>query len=864
VSASVAQLRPDVDPLASLDPVLLHALTSHAHEVVSIVDRGGRVLFSGGAIQRVFGYAPDERHGRPVLDVVHPDDVDYAQARLRELLSDDAIHLADPVTVRVRHKSGEYRHCEITGTRLQRAGSTALLVLHTRDVTAQAQAMARSAAAEVRLELAIEGADLGLWEFHVADWRLTRTEDWFERHDLPCLVDGRESADWYDRIHPDDIARVQQTIAARLAGSDTRPHLQYRILNRSGRWTWLDEYASVIARNPDGTARILAGVCACADETKALEQELSLANERLRLAIDASGVAMWDWRVEDDVVFRTRAWGALLREPPRCEDFWCAYGAPELETMHPDDRPQMLAAYEAHARGAGPGFSYEARRRCGDGSWRWMRSMGRAVERDAGGRPLRVVGCTIDVHERRLAEERLAESELRFRTAAGLARGHVAEIAVGPDGRLRLPWCSDGLPAMLACGRDELDAGWDAAGFVHPDDRAAFLALQAEALAGRPREAAMRLLGRDGCVVSARIAMAPAAFGPDARVTRLLATVLEDGAPGGGGLLALHQALLEHVPVCVVLLDAGRRIRFANPLLGRLFPGAATGRAFEACFDPRSQPAVAAALARSRDTGRDVELEALAPAAPPLAGRSYRLHVAPVAPRSGFDGWCALVRDVTDSRDAELKSFAAIGRDPQRIGHELHDGVGQQLTGAVLLAQTLATELAAERHRLAGDVERVAGLLNQSIDDVRMLARSLSPVGSAPTGLRAAMHALAARARSLGELVVDLHLAIHPGHALSAVESDHLYWIAQEAVANAMRHAAATHLELGLEIDGEGFELRIGDDGRGAGPADAAAREAGLGLRLMAHRARGLGANFTVTPRPGGGTLVTCLRRSRG
>jgi PAS domain S-box-containing protein len=461
VSASVAQLRPDVDPLASLDPVLLHALTTHAHEVVSIVDRGGRVLFSGGAIERVFGYAPDERQGRPVLDVVHPDDVDHAQSTLREFLSDDASHPADPVAVRLRHKSGEYRHCEITGTRLQRAGATALLVLHTRDVTAPAQSM------------------------------------------------------------------------------------------------------------------------------------------------------------------------------------------------------------------------------------------------------------------------------------------------------------------------------------------------------------------------------------------------------------------LEHMPAGVVLLDAQRRLRCANPLLGRLFPGAATGSGFEACFDPRSRAAVAGALARSRDESSEVEVEGVAPAAPQLAGRSYRVHVAPVASGSGFDGWCAIVRDVTQSRDTELKSFAAIGRDPQRIGHELHDGVGQQLTGAVLLAQTLATELGAERHRLAADVERVARLLNQSIDDVRMLARSLSPVGSAPTGLRAAMHSLAARARSLGELVVDLHLAIQPGHGLSAVESDHLYWIAQEAVVNAMRHAAARRLELSLEIAGEGFELQVTDDGRGTGAADAAARESGLGLRLMMHRARGLGANLSVTPRPGGGTRVSCVRRSR-
>ena len=204
-----------------------------------------------------------------------------------------------------------------------------------------------------------------------------------------------------------------------------------------------------------------------------------------------------------------------------------------------------------------------------------------------------------------------------------------------------------------------------------------------------------------------------------------------------------------------------------------------------------------------------------------------------------------------------------MGRDTQRVGHELHDGVGQQLTGAVLMIQTLATELISERHRLSGDVERIAGLVNHSIDDVRMLARSLSPVGTAPTGLAVAMHSLAARARSLGNLVVDLHLSVQPGHALSAVECDHLYWIAQEAVSNAIRHAAARRLEISLEVSGERFALQVRDDGRGAGAIDAAGSPLASGLRLMAHRARGLGANFTVTPRPDGGTLVTCVRAGR-
>jgi PAS domain S-box-containing protein len=390
-------------------------------------------------------------------------------------------------------------------------------------------------------------------------------------------------------------------------------------------------------------------------------------------------------------------------------------------------------------------------------------------------------------------------------------------------------------------------------------------------LSGNTREFATRLVGLDGRIVPVTMVCQPIALRPDGRVARLLSTVLmrpaeADGAGGDtppSGLAALQQTMLEYIPACLVLLDAGRRIRFANRSLKQHLPDAVVGRQLEDCFQPQWRPVVSGAINRSRDEQRNVEVEGIAPLAERLAGRSYRLHVAPVMVRGAFEGWSVALRDVTQARDAEKDAFNAIGRDPQRIGHELHDGVGQQLTGAVLLMQSLVSGLAAERHRLAAEAEEVQGLINQSIDDVRMLARSLSPVGTAPTGLPAAMQSLATRVRALGRLTVDLSVAVEPGHALSAVEGDHLFWIAQEAVTNAIRHAAASHLEVSLEVSGDRFWLSVRDDGRGFAAVLDASSGAGSGIKLMAHRARGLGAAFTLTPDSAGGTRVTCARAGR-
>ena len=869
--SNVFQLRPDTDPLAALDPVLLHTLTAHAHEVVSIVDREGRVLFSGGAIQRIFGYEPGERLGHSVVDIVHPDDLDYATMCLQRLLSDPEGAGDDVVAVRLRNKAGAYLNGEITGMPLRHAGTTALVVLHTRDVTAQARALARSAVAEVRLEAVIQGADIGLWEFDAATGMMTRTEEWFDRHGLPLLVDGRPGPNWYDQIHPEDIERVRRATARRLAGGEGTLALQFRIRSRSGSWVWLSEQASVFARNADGSARVVAGVCICLDEIKQLEAELELMQERMGLAVEASGMALWDWRVVEGVVYRSASWDTLMRNEPASREPWSLRPTSNRDTYHPDDLPRAVEAVGMLQSGRAEIFEYEVRRLCGDGGWRWMRTRGKVVERKPDGQPGRVVGCTTDVHERRLAEERLAQSELRFRTASRLGHEHIAEYAVEADGELRLLWASDGLPAALGCSADQFALHCGSGGFVHPEELPRFLEMQRAVLSGNSREFATRLLGLDGRVVAVKMVCQPIALRPDGRVARFLSTVLvlteaaggSEADPPPSGLASLQQTMLEYVPACLVLLDPERRIRFANRSLTQHLPDAVVGRELEDCFQPQWRLVVGAAIKRSRDEQRNVEVEGLAPAAARLANRSYRLHVAPVSSRGIFQGWCVVVRDVTQSRDAETDAFNAIGRDSQRIGHELHDGVGQQITGAVLLMQSLVSGLAAERHRLAPEAEQVQGLLNQSIDDVRMLACSLSPVGTAPTGLPAAMQSLAKRARSLGRLTVDLNLAVEPGHSLSAVEGDHLFWIAQEAVTNVIRHAAATHLELSLEVSGNRFWLRVRDDGRGYASVSAAAAGSGFGIKLMAHRARGLGATFTLTPDPPGGTLVTCARAGR-
>jgi signal transduction histidine kinase len=194
-------------------------------------------------------------------------------------------------------------------------------------------------------------------------------------------------------------------------------------------------------------------------------------------------------------------------------------------------------------------------------------------------------------------------------------------------------------------------------------------------------------------------------------------------------------------------------------------------------------------------------------------------------------------------------------RERRRIGQELHDGLGQQLTAASLAANGLITALERAAPGLAPQAENVARQLRESIAEVRSLSHGLAPVALQDEGLMNALHELAettvssARIRCVFECPQPVQVA---DEALAG----HLYRIAQEAVNNALKHAAPREIRIGLERRKERLVLEVDDDGDGL--SEVAPNGEGIGLRLMRHRARLVGGELEIGSPPAGGTRVSC------
>lgn len=197
--------------------------------------------------------------------------------------------------------------------------------------------------------------------------------------------------------------------------------------------------------------------------------------------------------------------------------------------------------------------------------------------------------------------------------------------------------------------------------------------------------------------------------------------------------------------------------------------------------------------------------------------------------------------------------------EQRRLGRDLHDGLGQQLTGIALLSRALGQKLRAGGRTEAADANEIEDLVNESIDVTRDLARGLSPLDLDRTSLPAALRELAART----ERLCRIPTAYEGDEPLLLADDSvalNLYRVAQEAVNNAVKHARPGHIRIHLTTDDERTALTVRDDGGGMAPGRPGRTDAtsGMGLRIMKYRANSVGASFHIRSAPGEGTTVTC------
>jgi signal transduction histidine kinase len=218
------------------------------------------------------------------------------------------------------------------------------------------------------------------------------------------------------------------------------------------------------------------------------------------------------------------------------------------------------------------------------------------------------------------------------------------------------------------------------------------------------------------------------------------------------------------------------------------------------------------------------------------------------------------MRDITERRELEKDVIETSTLEQERIGRDIHDGIGQQLTGLGLLASSLHSKLL--KRQCVPEAETAADLiehLKQASKEAAALSLGLSPIQILAEGLVEALTNLAERTQHITgircscrcELLVP---ELMPGEFVSM----HLYRIAQEAVHNAIKHSQANKIEIEFEHQDNELILVVRDDGIGFQPVADEDSGRRLGLHIMKYRANSLGALLDISSNNAGGTEVRC------
>ena len=217
----------------------------------------------------------------------------------------------------------------------------------------------------------------------------------------------------------------------------------------------------------------------------------------------------------------------------------------------------------------------------------------------------------------------------------------------------------------------------------------------------------------------------------------------------------------------------------------------------------------------------------------------------------------ALAEEIVERQRLERSVLEISERERRSIGHDLHDGLSQHLTGTAITGQLLADQLQERAAEETADARKLVGLVKSAITQTRHMAKGLLLADIDAEGLPSALLEFCTTTGSQFRVTCTF---LHEEPAVSLPTDNgvasHLFRIAQEAVRNAIRHGRAKHINVQLHARNHQLELKIQDDGSGLPPL--AQRGEGLGLRIMAHRAGMIGASFVIERVPTGGTLVKC------
>ncbi len=214
---------------------------------------------------------------------------------------------------------------------------------------------------------------------------------------------------WVNHLHPDERESILHQIHQ--ISEQTPITVQYRFRKKDGTYQWIQDCMKLMVNCQSNSLEII-GYFIDVNDYKKAQEALRLSEERLQLALEASGDGLWDWNISTDEAYLSSRWLKMLgydvNETPISFRTW-------KSLIHPEDKPRVMEIFNSHLKDNSVPYDFDYRVRTKSGYWKWISNYGKVVAWDQNGNPVRMVGIHKDISDRKLTEETLQENERQLR-----------------------------------------------------------------------------------------------------------------------------------------------------------------------------------------------------------------------------------------------------------------------------------------------------------------------------------------------------------------------------------------------------------------------------------------------------------------
>ncbi|MBD2234956.1 PAS domain S-box protein [Phormidium tenue] len=388
-------------------------LIQTANSIILRTDRQGRIRYMNDYGLGFFGYEEDQILGRTLLETIVPE-TEISGRDLKQFVHNLFHNLEDSLPQAYLQTENENlcrdgRRVWIAWSNqviFNEQGEVVEILSVGNDTTQRRQAEEALQRSEAKFRTIFENSQVGIFRTRLSDGLLLDANQCYANllgFDSSEEMIGLEHAtDYY--VNPSDR---QQFLEVLKRDREVRSY-EAQGRKRDGTVFW-GLFSAYLNADDD----YIEGVIADITDRKQAEAALQTSEERLRLALTASNQGLYDLNIKTEEIVVNPGYALMLGYDP---ETYHVTTSKWIESLHPDDRESVIAAYHASLTEEVPNFQVEYRRRTQDGQWKWIFDVGKIVTWNESGEPIRALGVFTDIDDRKQAEEALQASETKLRT----------------------------------------------------------------------------------------------------------------------------------------------------------------------------------------------------------------------------------------------------------------------------------------------------------------------------------------------------------------------------------------------------------------------------------------------------------------